>query len=298
MTTRLDLLLVRAHPDLSRRQARSAIEKGQVSVDGRLAYEPGLACDDSARVEWDANRKAVRRARLALPRLYEDESLVVVDKPAGLLSVPSGPGLTHEDTALARVREYAMHLHPRQPYAGAVHRLDRGTSGALAFALDARTHAALRDLFRAHRIERRYLALVEGRPPATEGLIDAPVHEAYVSGRRRLARPGEPGRPARSHWRVVEAFEGAALLEVELETGRQHQIRLHLAHLGLPILGEPAYRPAELPQRLRLPVPRPMLHARLLAFVHPLSGVKVRAESPRPEDFELVLARLRRRRPR
>ena len=298
MTTRLDVLLVRAHPGLSRRQARSAVEKGQVLVDGQPAFEPGLACADGARIEWDPNRKAVRRARLALPRLYEDDSLVVVDKPAGLLSVPSGPGMTGEDTALARVRDYASHLRPRQPYAGAAHRLDRGTSGALAFALDARTHAALRDLFRAHRIERRYLALVEGRPSAAEGVVDAPVHEAYVSGRRRLARPGEPARPARSRWRVVEAFDGAALLEVELETGRQHQIRLHLAHLGLPILGEPVYRPAELPHRLRLPVPRPMLHARLLAFVHPLSGVRVRAESPRPEDFERILARLRRRQPR
>ena len=294
MTTRLDVLLVRAHPGLSRRQARAAIEKGQVSVDGRACFEPGQPCPEGTRVAWDPNRKAVRRARLDLPRLYEDESVLVIDKPAGLLSVPSGPGLTHEDTALARVREYASHLHPRQPYAGAVHRLDRGTSGALAFALDARAHGALRELFRAHRIERRYLALVEGRPPAAEGLVDAPIHEDYVSGRRRLARPGEPAREARSRWRVVEAFAGTALLEVELETGRQHQIRLHLSHLGLPILGEPVYRPAELPRRLRVNAPRPMLHARLLAFVQPLSGARVRAESPLPEDFERLLARLRR----
>jgi 23S rRNA pseudouridine1911/1915/1917 synthase len=288
---RLDLLLIRRHPSLSRRKARDVIEKGQVSVDGELVREPGREVAETAAVAFDSNRRALPRARCTLAVLHEDEHVIVVDKPAGLLTVPSAPGVHDEDTALRRVQDYAHRLKPRGGYAERVHRLDRDTSGALAFALSREARAGLIETFRHHRIERAYLAIVEGEPAGEAGTVDAPLREAWVSGRRGVARPGEEQRGARTHWRVRERLPGAALLEVRLETGRQHQIRIHLAHVGLPILGDPVYgRPA----RGRPLARRPMLHAFRLAFAHPVTGERVAAESPLPEDFRKALAALRR----
>jgi 23S rRNA pseudouridine1911/1915/1917 synthase len=288
--TRLDLALIRRHPGMSRRKAREVIEKGQVEVAGRTLLEPGASVAADAAIVWDPNRRALPRARLSLPLLYRDDALLVVDKPAGLLSVPTAAG-SDEDTALARVQEFVRHLTPRRPYVGVVHRLDRDTSGALVFALAPATRSALRELFRAHRIERRYVALVDGRPGAEQGVVDLPVQDAYVAGRRRLARGDQPSLPALTRWRVLERLEQGALLELELETGRQHQIRLHLSHLGLPIVGDAVYGGRA--RRSRAAAPRQMLHARVLGFVHPTTGASVRVESPLPADFRKVLASLR-----
>jgi 23S rRNA pseudouridine1911/1915/1917 synthase len=286
---RLDLALIRLHPGLSRRRARAAIEKGQVTVDGTRVREAGHDVDDAAEVVWDPNRPALPRARCSLPILHEDEHVIVVDKPAGLLTVPTGPG-REEDTVLARVREYVTHLRPRGGFAERVHRLDRETSGAIAFALSREARAGLIRLFRAHRIERRYLVIVEGSPRVEHGVVDAPLRDAWVSGRRAVARGDEAQKPARTRWRVRERFSGATLLEVELDTGRQHQIRVHLAHVRLPILGDRVYGTAAAgPVAPR----RPMLHAWRLGFVHPVSGERVSVESPVPGDVARGLARLR-----
>jgi 23S rRNA pseudouridine1911/1915/1917 synthase len=276
---------------MSRRKARDVIEKGQVSVDGVPVREPGRDVAEGAAVAFDPNRRALPRARCTLPILYEDEDVIVVDKPAGLLTVPSAPGVHDEDTALRRVQEYAHRLKPRGGYAERVHRLDRDTSGAIAFALSREARAGLIETFRHHRVDRRYLAIVEGEPGAESGTVDAPLREAWVSGRRGVARPGEAQREARTHWRVRERLAGAALLEVRLETGRQHQIRVHLAHTGLPVWGDPVYGAAGRPGAVAR---RPMLHAFRLAFAHPVTGERVAAESPPPEDFRRVLAALRR----
>jgi 23S rRNA-/tRNA-specific pseudouridylate synthase len=137
--------------------------------------------------------------------------------------------------------------------------------------------------------------------------VDAPLREEWVGGRRGVAKPGEEQREARTHWRVRERLPGAALLEVRLETGRQHQIRVHLAHVGLPILGDPVYGKPPRTCRTALggkPVHgrplarRPMLHASRLAFAHPVTGERVAVESPPPEDFQKALAALRRGNPR
>lgn len=291
MRVRLDLALIRRHPELSRRRARDVIEKGQVTLDGRTLLEAGQLVDPAAPLSWDPNRKARSRVRSSLTLLYEDDDLVVADKPPGLLAVPTAPD-AREDTALHRLQEYVARRHPRRPYVGVVHRLDRDTSGALAFALAPPVRSALRAMFREHRMDRRYAALVEGTPPGEEGLVDLPIHDAYEAGRRRIARAGEPAHEARTRWRVVERFPKAALLEVELDTGRQHQIRLHLAQAGLPVLGDGVYGP----RRSLLDVPRQMLHARRLAFEHPTTAAAVAVESPLPPDFRKALAALRRTR--
>jgi 23S rRNA pseudouridine1911/1915/1917 synthase len=295
---RLDLALIGRHPGLSRRKAREAIEKGQVTVRGATVVEAGREVASADDVRWDVNRPARRHVRSSLPLLYRDEDLVIVDKPPALLAVPSSPEAVDEDTALRRVQELASHLHPRRPYVGVVHRIDRDTSGALAFALSPEARRRLRALFRAHHIERRYLALVQGAPREDRGTVDAPIHEEYAGGRRRLARGREPAVAALTRWTVVERFPSAALLEVELETGRQHQIRLHLAHIGHPLLGERVYTSEGAGRRPAGPgpaAPRQMLHARRLAFVHPMTGTRVEAESPLPPDFRRVLSALRRR---
>ncbi len=291
---RLDLALIRLHPELSRRKARDVIEKGQVRVDGVTVLGAGHPVSEQAALDWNANRKARRRLRTPLPMLYEDETLLVVDKPAGLLAVPTDSGDEREDTVLGRLLAYVRHLRPRKPYVGVVHRLDRDTSGALAFALDAATRTALRALFRAHHVERRYEALVLGQPAADAGVIDAPLADEYV-GRRRVARGGEPAHEALTRYKVLERLTGAARLELELETGRQHQIRVHLEHLGHPVLGDAVYG-AGSAHRLHLRVPRQMLHARLLGFAHPTQNSALRVEAPPPSDFAEVLAALRRRR--
>jgi 23S rRNA pseudouridine1911/1915/1917 synthase len=293
---RLDLVLISRHPSLSRRKAREVIEKGQVCVDGQTVREPGLSVESDAEVIWDPNRRAERRARISLPLLHQDEALLVIDKPAGLLSVPTVDAGESEDSALGRVQAYMRYLRPHRPYVAAVHRIDRDTSGALAFALKPAIRTSLRGLFRTHRIERCYAAIVSGVPPLEAGEIDLPIRDRYSEGRRGVARPGEPARPALTRWTVRERLHGATLLEVRLETGRQHQIRAHLAAIGHPVLGDHKYQTGR--ERVHAAVPRLMLHAQILAFVHPETGAPLKVRSPLPADFEGVLRVLRQERGR
>lgn len=265
-------------------------------VEGAVCVEPGRAVTESTAVVWDANRPAAPRPFSSpFPVLYRDPHVIVIDKPAGLLSVPAHPGAGEEDSVLGRLLESQRQRFPqRKPFVGRVHRLDRDTSGALAFALDAPARAGLIALFRDHRIERRYLALVEGSPTKDEGSIDAPMADEWEGGRRRVARGDEASSPAHTRYRVRERFPGGALLEVELQTGRQHQIRVHLAHAGWPVLGDRVYRE----DRTRAPLiqtPRQMLHAETLAFDHPVTGQRVSVTCPLPVDFRATLLGLRRR---
>ncbi|MGD9905417.1 MAG: RluA family pseudouridine synthase [Vicinamibacterales bacterium] len=284
---RLDRRLRRDHPALSWTRLRAAIEKGQVTVAGRPERDPAATVGATDAVVLDLNRPAARIARSSLPLLFEDDHVLVVDKPAGLLSVPAHPGRT-EDTVLARVRDYMVHRRGAPGYVGALHRLDRETSGALAVALSAEAHAAGRALFSAHRFHRQYLALVRGVPTPPRGTIDAPIADAYVSGRRRMARGGDAARDAVTHYHVRERFgDRAALVELTLDTGRQHQIRLHLQRLGHPVLGDRVYG-----GDAATAAPRQMLHAWRLAFPHPLTGTAIAVDAPLPDDFARLMRRL------
>jgi 23S rRNA pseudouridine1911/1915/1917 synthase len=314
-SVRLDRRIREAHSDLSWRQIRETIEKGQVTIDGKAQRDPGFLVSPSARLTIDRNRPAQIRVRASFNLLHEDDHIIVLNKPAGLLSIPTSPDRRDsEDTVLRRVREYVTHKLGRPGYVGMLHRLDRETSGALAVALSKEAHAAGRDLFKHHRFERRYLALVQGVLEQARGTIEARISSGYRDGRRKLVGREKPGLDATTHYLVREQFAGAALLELRLHTGRQHQIRLHLEKLGHPLLGESVYTEAQGPvgnlnlsrakSREGLPPQsnpraapsRNMLHAWTLAFPHPITGARVSVEAPLPDDFERMLGRLRRAR--
>lgn len=290
---RLDLAVSRRF-GLSRRAAREAVRAGRVDVLGVTQDEPGTEVPDGAALSHHPGRPARHSVRTRLSVLHEDADVIVVEKPAGLLAVPTAE--REKDTLLSRVSLYLQHRYRRRPYVGVVHRLDRETSGALVFA---RTREALRFLqqrFKSHEIEREYLAIVEGEPPES-GVLDSALTGDGNLRRRSVARPGERGKRAVTRYRVLESLSGASLVSVELETGRTHQIRIHFAAAGHPVLGDRVYRSGGSP-RPAAPAPAPgagrqMLHARRLGLPHPRGTGFVRVDSPIPEDFAKVVAALR-----
>ena len=191
-------------------------------------------------------------------------------------------------------------------YVGMLHRLDRDTSGSLAVALSKDAHAAGRELFKDHRFERHYLALVQGIPNPPEGTIDARISSGYRDGRRKLVDDDDEGLESATDYRVRERLNGAALLELRLHTGRQHQIRLHLEKIGHPLIGERVYSGATPSPRLPPsqssggqvgetgcgPADRNMLHAWTLEFPHPMTGEQIAVEAPLPSDFVRTMKKL------
>jgi len=295
---RLDKRLKAAHQELSWRQVREAIEKGQVTVDGRVERDPGFDVYDASAIEMNRNRPAQSRVRASFDILYEDDEVIVLNKPAGLLSIPSSPDAgKFEDTVLKRVREYMALKLGHKSYVGMLHRLDRETSGSLAVALSKEAHAAGRELFKHHRFERHYLALVRGIPNPPEGTIEARISSGYRDGRRKLIDDPDKGLEAATDYRVKERLRNAALLELRLHTGRQHQIRLHLEKLGHPLIGERVYaghdaQPKTHDPRPKTQAPRNMLHAWTLEFPHPITGKLISVEAPLPDDFVRTMKKL------
>lgn len=280
---RLDLAAARAF-GLSRRTAREAVRAGHVDVDGQTTVEPGTEIGTDARIEFRPDRPRKRAVRSRLSILFEDRDVVVVDKPAGLLTVPTEA--REKDTLWTRAIRYLQLRYGGRPYAGIVHRLDRDTSGAVVFARHRQALHALQERFRTHAIDREYVALVEGALDDS-GRFDADlVRTAQL--RRTVAKPGQAGRRAVTRFRTLERLPGASLVSIRPETGRTHQIRVHFSAAGHPVLGDRVYG-----ARRQGVAPRQMLHARRLGFPHPRSGEPVAAESPLPEDFVRVLEALR-----
>jgi 23S rRNA pseudouridine1911/1915/1917 synthase len=229
---------------------------------------------------------------LPLAVRYEDDRLLVVAKPAGLVVHP-GPGHptgTLVNALLGRAGTVlAAGGDAGRP--GIVHRLDKDTSGLLLVAKDDDAHLALSRDLAAHRVERRYLALIQGRLPVDTGTVDAPVGR-HPRDRKRMAVVAKGGRRAVTHWRVLETFPAVQLVEATLDTGRTHQVRVHLASLRHPLVGDRTYG-ADPTLAARLGVPRPFLHAWRLAFTHPTDGHRVELTEPLPPDLQAVLDRLR-----
>ena len=262
---------------ISRGEARRALEAGGVFLDGRRCKvaSRALRAGQSVAVNLEESGRAARPA-VPLERgrlLYADAEIAAVDKPAG---VPAQPTLTTDSGTLPELVA-ALLASP----VTLVHRLDRETSGVTVFARTAAAGAALAEAFRSGAPEKTYLALAARAPTPREGRVDAPLGKDPV--RAGLRRVDPRGDPAATRYRTLREGPEAALVEASPETGRTHQIRVHLAHLGAPLLGDARYGG---PRRVgEIAVPRVMLHARRLILAHPATGARLVLEAPVPEDF-------------
>jgi 23S rRNA pseudouridine1911/1915/1917 synthase len=214
---------------------------------------------------------------------YEDEHLLVVDKPAGMVVHPARG---HREDTLAQLLAGRLAGGADPERAGIVHRLDRDTSGLLVVARSEQVHALLQRELAARRIEREYLALVHGVPPSRTGTIEAPIGR-HPRVRTRMAIGGAHPREARTHFALERSLAGFSLLRLHLDTGRTHQIRVHLQAIGHPVVGDPEYGA---PGRPALGLERQFLHAARLAFAHPISGEPLQVRSPLPPELAAALA--------
>ena len=293
---RLDLALATL-AELSRSQARRWIDEGRVRVnDAQVAASHRVQEGDSLEaIPPEPEPSPLSPEDIPLDVLYEDVDLVVLDKPAGLVvhPAPGHGGGTLVNALLHRCRDLSGVGGVLRP--GIVHRLDRGTSGVMVVAKHDAAHRALAAQFHDHTIDRVYRALVRGVPGAEEGRVDKPVGR-HARDRKRMSVRAPVSREAHTAWRVAERYprSGCAWLEVLPETGRTHQIRVHLAAVGLPIVGDPVYgrRGRRAPAADLLD--RPALHAEVLGFDHPTTGSRMRFTAEVPEDLRAVLDTLAR----
>jgi 23S rRNA pseudouridine1911/1915/1917 synthase len=268
------------------REGRVAIGSGTVKPALRLQGGEWLSCEPAV-----LNQEGVIEPEEGeITLLHEDDALLVLDKPADLVVHP-GAGRRSGTLAhrlLARFPETGEVGGPGRP--GIVHRLDRGTSGVMVVARTAEAYQTLSRAFADRRVEKTYLALVFGEPSPSQGTIDAPL--ARHRERRKEMTVAPSGRPATTHYRTVDSAAGISFLELRPETGRTHQIRVHLKHHGHPLLGDPVYGEArwrgfpKTRQKALRDLERPALHAWRLAFVHPQKGERVEFEAPLPAALE------------
>jgi len=283
---RLDRVLATAPEIGSRALAVRMLSEGEVLVDGRAARKSErLRGGETIEFELPPEQVPLAREERRLALAYEDEYLLVVDKPAGI-SVHPGAGRSSGTLANALLGYGASGGEaPERP--GIVHRLDRDTSGLMVVARSEAAFLGLRRLVRRHEIEREYLALVCGRPRSRRGTIEAPIGRDRRRPTRRSLETDKP-HAAITHFELRELLGRHALLAVRLETGRTHQIRVHLAAISLPVAGDAVYGVAR-----DLGLERQFLHACRLAFRHPVTGEEIEARSPLPTDLEQALVRAR-----
>ena len=277
-------------PELTRSRVRKLIDDGLVTVDGRLPSKAGLKLEAGQRVQVTLpppERTALEPEAIPLRIVYEDDDLLVIDKPAGLAVHPSAghSSGTLVNAVLAHCPGLSGIGGEGRP--GIVHRLDKDTSGLIIVAKNDRAHLSLARQLKERQVEKTYVALVEGRLRPPEGVIEAPVGRS-PRDRKKMAVVAH-GRESRTRYRVLREVDGRSLLEVRPETGRTHQIRVHLASIGHPVAGDPLYggrgaRPTSLQ--------RQFLHAQRLAFTHPRTGERLELEAPLADDLAAALAEL------
>lgn len=287
---RLDRFLVAVLGDISRSSVQHMISDGLARVNGRTSKAGYLLrSGDTITISVQSAEHQIPNipsSPASLDIVYEDQDLLVVNKPAGIVVHPARghSGDTLLDVLLARYLDKGQFEDEERP--GIVHRLDKDTSGLLIVAKNARAQAALVEQMKQHTIVKRYLALVEGVVPLDAGSIDAPIGRD-PRYRQQMAITATGSREARTHFRVVQRFRRHTLLLLQLETGRTHQIRVHLRAIGYPIVGDPVYGPTG--KRDTLPLSRQFLHAYQLAFTHPITDQRLDLEAPLPEDLEQIL---------
>ena len=299
---RLDRLLADHVPALSRSRLKTLIETGRVSIADETITEPGYRVKPGQTVTLvipPPADEAPQAQAIPLAVTYEDEHLIVVDKPAGLVVHPA-PGNPDRTLVNALVAHCGAGLSGiggvRRP--GIVHRLDKDTSGLLVAAKNDTAHRGLSAQFETRRLSRTYRAVVRGTPRPAEGRIGGAIGRD-PRNRKRMAVRRSGGKPALTLYRVVQSLGALwSLVECRLETGRTHQIRVHMAHTGHPLVGDALYGGAKrrrLDERTRLALalcPRQALHAAALGFVHPVSGAALAFESPLPADMRALIEAL------
>ncbi len=295
---RLDRVVADALPDLSRSRVQDLIREGHVQVDGRVrkgSHRPELGAEVTVVVPPTVPVDLLP-VDLGLTLLHRDSHLAVVLKPAGLVVHPASShhgvtlvhGLLH---ALEGLSSIGGEARP-----GIVHRLDKGTSGVMVVACNDLAHRGLQAQFAEHSLDRRYLALVSGAPDLEAGTLRSNLGR-HPHDRIRFASVERNGKRAVTHWKTRERLGRVTLLECRLETGRTHQVRVHLSERGLPLLGDPVYAkgravPSELSGALE-GVDHQLLHAYRLAFTHPITGEALAFEADLPADFQGVLDQAR-----
>lgn len=311
---RLDRVTARLWPDLSRSRLQALIRDGRVAVNGVAALDPNLKVGPGAHLALVVPAPVAPEPQaesIALEIVYEDEDLIVIDKPAGLVVHPAAGHAsgTLVNALIAHCGDSLSGIGGvKRP--GIVHRLDKDTSGLLVVAKNDRAHKGLADQFADHGrtgpLERAYLALVWGVPERQKGTVDAALARGIHNREKIVVVTGDSGRFALTHYEVLEPLPPgapiASLVRCELETGRTHQIRVHMAHIGHPLLGDQLYgsgfktkanRLGEDAQAALLALRRQALHATILGFEHPRTGEFLRFESPLPADLERLLESLR-----
>lgn len=291
--------VVREQAGVAWSRAKKLCIDGRVTVNGERCLDPAARVPPEAVVVVDEHGPKLDTGPLAKSAIvYSDRDLVIVDKPAGMLSVADEPGNKHTLAEYARILLRRMDKKNADTGLGVVHRLDKDTSGLMVFTRTADAKRVLGGRFSAHDIDRAYRAIVHGAvaetsveshllPDRGDGLRGSHGHYRRAKG----APPAEAKRAA-TYIRPIEALEGATLVECRLETGRQHQIRIHLAELGHPVLGERVYIRDY--TGVKIEAERTMLHARTLGFAHPRTGEPVSFEKEPPADFAAMVESLRR----
>lgn len=288
---RLDVWLSQKLPDLSRSAAARTIEEGRVTLNGTpLQKRYKLTGTESISVELpDPTPEIPQPENIPLDIVYEDADLLVVNKPKGLVvhPAPGHPGGTLVNALLYHCGRDHLSTVGGEERPGIVHRIDRDTSGLLVVAKNDEAHLALKAQLQDHTLARIYYCIVIGNLREDSGTVHAPVGRHPVDRKRMTVTP--EGRDAVTHWRVLERYPGFTYLECRLETGRTHQIRVHMAHIGHPVWGDTVYGPKK-------PVPGlrgQCLHAGGLHFFHPRTGETVEFSCPLPEEFQQKLRKLR-----
>lgn len=290
---RIDRYLSGHLEDLSRSYIQKLLKEGHISVDGR-AVKANYKTSGGEEIEVhlpDPEIPDILPEDIPLDILYEDQDILVVNKPKGMVVHPA-PG-HYEHTLVNAVLYHCGDclsgingvMRP-----GIVHRIDMDTTGSLLICKNDQAHRILAEQLKDHAITRRYHAIIHGSLKEDEGTVDAPIGR-HPTDRKKMSTKAPHGRRAVTHYRVLERFSGYTYIECELETGRTHQIRVHMASIGHPILGDPVYGPARCPFRLE----GQTLHAKILGITHPSTGEYMEFDAPLPDYFVNLLGVLRKK---
>lgn len=295
---RLDKALAELLPDLSRERLKALIVEGQVTSGGR-ALNPSIkvAAGQVFAITLPATAESEVVAQdIPLVIVYEDADLIVIDKPAGMVVHPAVGNLdgTLVNALLHHCRDSLSGIGGvARP--GIVHRIDKDTSGLLVVAKSDKAHEGLAHQFSTHNIDRLYSAIVYGIPNPAAGIVDTWIGRSNSDRKKMAVHPDGRGKRAVTHYRVIDRMRGAALVECRLQTGRTHQVRVHLTHLGHPLIGDPVYgreRKGFKSILETLGFKRQALHAKRLGFIHPVSGKELSFDSALPTDMQELLSEL------